>query len=54
MNCREWLEQIREWADEDVKVALVANKKDLVEDNCSSSMFKQYIDDETDQEKDVS
>jgi len=39
MNCREWLEKIREWADEDVKVALVANKKDLVDESGNSNMF---------------
>ena len=40
MNCREWLEKIREWADEDVKVALVGNKKDLVDESSGSKMFK--------------
>lgn len=31
LNLREWLEKIREYSDEHVRIALVANKKDLIE-----------------------
>ena len=30
-NLKEWLEKIREYSDENVKIALIANKKDLVD-----------------------
>ena len=31
LNLKEWLEKIREYSDEHVEIALVANKRDLVE-----------------------
>ncbi len=32
-NCADWLKKIREYSDTDVKIALVGNKLDLVEDS---------------------
>ena len=52
-NLKEWLEKIREYSDEHVQIALVGNKKDLVEDRSQISenqkkmrkdLFKEYID----------
>lgn len=36
-NLKEWLEKIREYSDEHVQIALVGNKKDLVEDRSQIS-----------------
>ena len=38
INLKLWLDKIREYSDENVKIALVGNKKDLVEDNTMFSM----------------
>lgn len=42
-NLPDWLERIREYSDEHVKVALVANKKDLVEDREYNDEFRDVI-----------
>jgi Ras-related protein Rab-11A len=31
-NLSDWLDKVREFSDEHVKIALIGNKKDLVED----------------------
>ena len=54
MNLKEWLQKIREYSDDNVKIALIANKKDLVEDYSASmkKMFAQYIEDNFENSKD--
>lgn len=54
LNLKEWLDKIREYSDENVQIALIGNKKDLVEDRGSAAsegynqmkaeMFKHIID----------
>ena len=36
-NCREWLQKVREYCDEYVQIALIANKFDLVQDQIDMS-----------------
>ena len=36
LNLREWLEKIREYSDPTIKIALVANKADLVNKSVKS------------------
>jgi GTPase SAR1 family protein len=42
-NLAQWLEKIREYSDEHVKIALIGNKKDLVEPRDYSETFKDVI-----------
>lgn len=60
-NLKEWLEKIREYSDEHVQIALVGNKKDLVEDRSQISenqkkmraeLFKDIINDSDDDDDD--
>ena len=53
-NLKEWLQKIREYSDEHVVIALVGNKKDLVEEKESNQidyntddLFTGYIENET-------
>jgi GTPase SAR1 family protein len=56
-NCKEWLQKIREYSDENVVVALVGNKKDLVEDRDlkidynTEEFFTGFIESETEKGK---
>lgn len=60
-NLKEWLEKIREYSDEHVQIALVGNKKDLVEDRSQISenqkkmraeLFKDIINDSDNEDDD--
>jgi Ras-related protein Rab-2A len=57
LNLKGWLEKIREYSDPSIKIAIVGNKKDLVEgpdpNNATSkkTMFRDLIED-NDGEKD--
>ena len=42
-NLTQWLDKIREYSDDNVKIALVANKKDLVESRDYTETFKDVI-----------
>ena len=62
-NLKEWLEKIREYSDEHVQIALVGNKKDLVEDRSQISenqkkmraeLFKDIINDSDEEGNDDS
>jgi len=45
MNLREWVDKIRTYSDDDVQIALVANKRDLVEGSFTGkSLFRDLID----------
>ena len=59
-NLKEWLSKIREYSDEHVQIALVGNKKDLVEDRSQISenqkkmraeLFKDIINDSDDEDE---
>jgi len=46
MNLKEWLSKIREYSDENIKIALIANKNDLTEDfkiNMKKNIFSNSI-----------
>ena len=53
MNLKEWLQKIREYSDENVRVALVGNKKDLVEETTESmkKIFEKYYNDDDEENK---
>lgn len=52
-NLNEWLQKIREYSDRDVKIALVGNKRDLVEAvRDSQKMFSKVIMDTEENEED--
>ena len=42
INLRDWLHQIREFADANVIIALVANKSDLVDEDDRSKGYGKY------------
>jgi GTPase SAR1 family protein len=43
LNLREWLEKIREYSDSHIKIALVANKADLVDKNAKETVNFQGV-----------
>jgi Ras-related protein Rab-2A len=57
LNLKGWLEKIREYSDPSIKIAIVGNKKDLVEgpdpnnETSKKTMFRDLIED-NDGEKD--
>ena len=52
INLKEWLEKIREYSDEHVVIALVGNKKDLVDpDTNHKASFKNVIDSDDEDEQ---
>lgn len=52
MNLPGWLEKIREYSDENVKIALVANKKDLCKGSENVGLFHDVIKDTEGDEND--
>lgn len=52
INLKEWLEKIREYSDDNVVIALVGNKKDLVDpENLHKASFKNVIDSDDEDEQ---